>query len=255
MTWVVATQQVSATNNFENLLMNKTTQTEGFSLIEMAIVLVIIGLLLGGLLTPLSTQREISNIKETQELLEETMLAIMGYAYSNNGAFPCPDTDNDGLENGATTCNQQEGNVPWATLGTSNGDSFRGNRLGYRIDAIIDNHAPISCSATATISICSESTCAVETPLTNAAALVLWSHGKNGFGATNTQGSTNIAPTSTDELANIHTTNDALSANKVFVKRIRTDGTSSAGEFDDIIEYRTGVLLCAKMVEAGIITP
>ena len=235
--------------------MTKISRVTGFSLIEMAIVMVIIGLLLGGLLIPLNTQREITNIKITQETLDETLLAILGYAYSNNGSFPCPDIDNDGLEDGATNCTRREGDVPWATLGTENGDSFRGNRLGYRIDTIINNHTPLACGSTAAISICTENTCAVDTPLTTAAAVVLWSHGKNGSGATNAQGNTNQAPTSADELANIHTNNDALPANDIFVKRIRTDATSTAGEFDDLIEYRTGVLLCAKLVEAGVITP
>ncbi|MBV1889664.1 MAG: type II secretion system GspH family protein [Gammaproteobacteria bacterium] len=236
--------------------MNRIVHQAGFSLIEMAIVMVIIGLLLGGLLTPLSTQREIANIKSTQELLDETLLALMGYAYSNNGQLPCPDIDNDGLEDGAINCTRREGDVPWSTLGTTGGDSFGGNLLGYRLDATLTNHSPISCTPTsATMSICTESTCAVDTPLTSAAALVLWSHGKNGLGAGNAQGNTNLAPTSADELANIHTNNDALAANDIFVKRIRTDSSSGAGEFDDMIEYRTDVLLCAKMVEAGIITP
>ena len=235
--------------------MNGTAHQTGFSLIEMAIVMVIIGLLLGGLLTPLSTQREIANINGTQHLLDETLLALIGYAYSNTGQFPCPDIDNDGLEDGAANCTRREGDVPWATLGTPSGDSFGGNRLGYRLDAVLTNHTTLSCTSTATMSICTESTCAVDTSLTSAAALVLWSHGKNGHGASNAQGNTNAAPTSADELANIHSNNDALAANDIFVKRIRTDSSSSAGEFDDMIEYRTGILLCAKMVEAGVITP
>lgn len=227
----------------------------GFSLIEMSIVLIIIGLLLGGLLTPLGTQQEMRNIKETQQILDETLLAIYGYAYSNGGQLPCPDINGDGLEDSAGNCTRREGDIPWATLGNVGGDSFRGNRLGYRIDATLTNHATIFCDTTnpATMAICTDTTCA--TRLTSVAALALWSHGKNGFGATNAQGGTNTAPISADENTNIHTNNDTLPANDRFVKRTRTDESSAAGEFDDMVEYVTDVLLCAKMVEAGVISP
>jgi len=233
----------------------KTLTISGFSLIEMAIVLVIIGLLLGGLLTPLGTQQEIRNIKDTQQILDETLLALYGYAYSNGGRLPCPDTNGDGLEDTAANCARREGDVPWSTLGTHSGDSFRGNRLGYRIDATLNHHAPIFCNTAtpATMDICTDNTCA--TTLTGVAALVIWSHGKNGFGATNAQGGTNTAPVSVDENTNIHTANDALPANDDFVKRTRTDDSSPAGEFDDMVEYVTDVRLCAKMVEAGVISP
>ena len=237
--------------------MSRAAHQSGFSLIEMAIVMVIIGLLLGGLLTPLTTQREISNIKATQEVLDETMLAILGYAYSSGGELPCPDTDFDdnnfdGFEDqdGAGACDQIEGVVPWATLGTSSGDSFSGNRIGYRLGTKVTDHSAISCDIGGTdISICTDATCASQ--LTTLAWIVIWSHGKNGWGAINAQDGTNQAPTSTDELFNVHSPID----NNQFVKRIRTDASSTAGEFDDMIEYRTGALLCAKMVEAGVITP
>ncbi len=246
------------TKSKDNVMENFTDSADnhgGFSLIEIAIVLVIIGLILGGLLAPLSTQQEISDIKETQQILDETLAALYGYAYSNGGTLPCPDTDGDGLEDSAANCPGREGDVPWATLGTPSGDSFRGNRLGYRIDATLTNHATIFCDSSnpATMNICTDNTCG--TTLTGAAALVIWSHGKNGFGATNAQGGTNVAPVSLDENVNIHTANDALAANDNFVKRTRTDASSAAGEFDDMVEYVTDVRLCARMVEAGIIAP
>ncbi len=55
----------------------------GFTLVEMAIVLVIVGLLLGGLLMPLSAQVEQRRIGETQKALDEIKEALVGFAIAN----------------------------------------------------------------------------------------------------------------------------------------------------------------------------
>ncbi len=56
-----------------------TTQ-RGFTLIEMAIVLVIITFLIGGLAMPLAAQIQARRIAETNKTLEEARDAIIGYA-------------------------------------------------------------------------------------------------------------------------------------------------------------------------------
>ncbi|HHM05746.1 MAG TPA: type II secretion system protein [Gammaproteobacteria bacterium] len=92
----------------------------GFTLVEMAVVLVIIGLVLGGLLMPLSQQVENEKEKETQAMLVSVREALTGYAMLY-GRLPCPDTDvpADGREN--TPCPTGtvvvSGRLPWATLG------------------------------------------------------------------------------------------------------------------------------------------
>ncbi len=170
------------------------TEASGFSLIEISIVLVIIGLLLGGILTPLATQQEVRDIKATQQILADTQLAIYGYAYGT-GFLPCPDTNADGLEDfAAGNCAALQGDAPWSTLGSRDGDKFRGNRLGYRIDATLNNRAAISCTPTASIQVCNAAGYAAGTTLTNSAAMVVWSFGKNGYGATNAQGNLNTIP-------------------------------------------------------------
>jgi len=58
-------------------------QQRGFSLIELAIVLVIVTLLIGGLAVPLSAQIQARRIAETKKTLEEAREAIIGYAMSN----------------------------------------------------------------------------------------------------------------------------------------------------------------------------
>ena len=61
---------------------DKTNQLKGFTLIEMAVVLVILALLLGGLLLPLSAQLDQKNYTDAKRQLESSMEAVMGYSLS-----------------------------------------------------------------------------------------------------------------------------------------------------------------------------
>ncbi len=64
--------------------MNKTLYTKGFTLVEMAIVLVIVGLLIGigaGMIGPLTTM---SKVRESRETVEANILSVIGWAASNN---------------------------------------------------------------------------------------------------------------------------------------------------------------------------
>lgn len=61
----------------------------GFTLIEIAMVLVIIGLLLGGLLMPLATQVDVQRRIETEKAMEQIKEALIGFAMVN-GRLPCP---------------------------------------------------------------------------------------------------------------------------------------------------------------------
>jgi len=61
----------------------------GFTLAELAIVLVIVSLLLGGTMAMVSAQTEQRNWNDTQSRLEAARDAILGYAIAN-GRLPCP---------------------------------------------------------------------------------------------------------------------------------------------------------------------
>lgn len=63
----------------------------GFSLVELAIVLLIVTLLLGGLLVPLNAQIDQQRTKETQKTLAELKESLLGFAIVN-GRLPCPAT-------------------------------------------------------------------------------------------------------------------------------------------------------------------
>lgn len=63
--------------------------TKGFSLLEMAIVLAIVGALIGGLLPMISGQMETQHIRGTRKQLDEAKEALIGFVMAN-GRLPCP---------------------------------------------------------------------------------------------------------------------------------------------------------------------
>ena len=68
---------------------------QGFSLLELAIVLLIVGLLLGGLIMPLGSRMDQQRIDTTRQQLEQIREALTGYALAND-ALPCPATPASG---------------------------------------------------------------------------------------------------------------------------------------------------------------
>lgn len=72
-------------------------RSRGFTLIELAIVLVVITILIGGLAMPLSAQIQARRIAETKKLMEEAREAIIGYAMGNTAPGMCSCTYSGGL--------------------------------------------------------------------------------------------------------------------------------------------------------------
>ena len=99
-------------------------------MLELAIVLMVIGLVLGGMLNPLGTILGSRQRAEAVIELEKIKEALVGFAMIN-GYLPCPTTTTDpdnamyGLED--TACNSDpaaEGYLPWRTLGVSEVDPW-----------------------------------------------------------------------------------------------------------------------------------
>lgn len=61
----------------------------GFSLTELSVVLVIVALLLGGLMVPFGSQRDVESIRATEKSLVDIREALIGFA-AINGRLPCP---------------------------------------------------------------------------------------------------------------------------------------------------------------------
>lgn len=98
---------------------------QGFSLIELAVVMVIVSVLLGGLLVSLSQSRETALRSDAQRGVDSLVEALYGFAQAT-GRLPCPaSATSNGLESpvgGSTAgsaCDQQHGFIPSATLGLS----------------------------------------------------------------------------------------------------------------------------------------
>lgn len=63
----------------------------GFTLTELAVVLVIVALLIGGMLIPLAAQDDLRRTQESQKSLTDVLDALLGFA-ATNGRLPCPAT-------------------------------------------------------------------------------------------------------------------------------------------------------------------
>jgi prepilin-type N-terminal cleavage/methylation domain-containing protein len=103
---------------------------KGFTLVEMAIVLIIVGLLVSAFLAPLSAQRDLKDYTDTKLRLEQIREALYGYAIIN-GSLPCPATtanpsDNVNYGHGITPCpiTAGAGVLPWKDLGTQEIDAW-----------------------------------------------------------------------------------------------------------------------------------
>jgi type II secretory pathway pseudopilin PulG len=122
----------------------------GFSLVEIAVVLVIIGLVVTLFSAPLLGQLQVRRAEDTRLRLTGIDNALAVYV-STNRRLPCPANGtldgaagvvNAGLENASTTSprtcvgTQQNGVIPWKTLGLSLADvtDAWGNVITYRVE-------------------------------------------------------------------------------------------------------------------------
>lgn len=207
----------------------------GFTLIELAIVLFVVTLLLGGVLTPLGQQLVERQGSDTRRALETARIALVGFAlggrtHTSPGYLPCPDmrsggpggVANDGLEDrtGDGRCIVIAGNLPWRSLGLAETDAW-GNRIGY---AVAPRWASPASVDTLVLQVCEDIRCAYAM----SAAAVLISHGRNGHGAINSANLANLAPTSPEEMEN-------ADGDSRFILREPRASDRPGGEFDDIL--------------------
>ena len=247
----------------------------GFTLVEMAMVMLIIGLLLGGLMPTLSAQMEVQRISETNKQLEEIQQALIGYAIAN-GRLPCPaSATSNGQESFATSptvgnetngicSNFYDGFIPAATLGISPLDEQGyvldgwNNRIRYAVVDYKPSGVPnttftsingmqnttmdkIAASSTELLHICASAT-GITGSACGAASNKLTNKVPALVYSTGKNGS--YGGTGLDEAAN-------LNGNRVFVSHTPTPGTATNGEFDDLMIWLSPNILFNRMVAAG----
>lgn len=142
----------------------KPRRASGFTLVELAVAMVIIGLLLAAAMIPLAGQIEIRDVASTQATMDEIKDAIIGFVQAN-GRLPCPaiPTTAAGSTDATTNepagvedtnpypvptsaplqfvCRRSFGVVPWTTLGVPERDVW-GRRFGYRVSAAYADALP-----------------------------------------------------------------------------------------------------------------
>lgn len=244
----------------------------GFSLVELAIVLVVASVLATSLLTPLAAQSESRRIAETKRTLNEVRDALLGFAIAF-GRMPCPAKGSaTGIEAGGGTAACSSGGsgaaggyVPAITLGLSPSDDQGylldawGGRLRYAVSAgpagaattFTDSNGmrnywagqgtppPSSlqiCSGAASIAHAgaANADCASASALTQSAVAVVYSTGKNP-----------------DDAARGPDAGANRDGDRVFVAHDARSAGGNGGEFDDQLLWLPPTILYNRLVAAG----
>jgi prepilin-type N-terminal cleavage/methylation domain-containing protein len=258
----------------------------GFSLIEMAIVLVVIVLLLGGALVPLTTQVQQARISETETKLDEIKEALIGYAIAN-GRIPCPaSATSNGVESFAAGGNPTNGNcsnpfdgfIPAVTLGLTqlDGEGYAVDGWGFaqnRIRYAVSNHtvnsvtrpftrtdgmrmagmSNLASSSAPLLFVCSSASAIIPGPLppgpSCGAGAELSSKAPAVIYSVGKNAAEPTGGSGPDEAQNPNP--NGGSANRFFVSHIKSEGNAPGGEFDDIVTWLSTNVLFNRMVAAG----
>jgi len=244
----------------------------GFSLIELALVLLVMTLALSALAVPLAAQVQLRRQEETRRVLDEAKEALLGFA-ATHGRLPCPASESSrGLESFAPggdaangLCSHFHGGyLPGATLALSplDADGFARdawmhprNRIRYavfgaegvvngvaqpltRTDGLRAATLPALAAAPHYLFICARAAAASDcgpaaNQLTRRAAFVILSPGANAAA---------VPPAGSDEARN-------LEGAGTFVAR---DFSNVPGEeFDDLLQWVAIHLVVNRLVLAG----
>ncbi|HYC44778.1 MAG TPA: hypothetical protein VED01_04760 [Burkholderiales bacterium] len=248
----------------------------GFSVIELGLVLLVVGLLIGAIVVPLASRFEMRRFEDTARILELAQDRLLGFA-SKYGYLPCPALeDTNGDEPAAANhitgfCPDYFGYFPAAALGWSPVDAqgfaldawgSAANRIRYAVasDAVggvtnaftringVANAGASPVGAASFLRICGSGSgvnagvdCGSAPTLAGNAAAVVWSVGPNAStGGTNIHEAQNPNP-------------QGGSKDKIFVSRTREGGTGP--EFDDVLRWIAAPTVVAKLTAAGMMTP
>lgn len=222
----------------------------GFTIVEIAIVLLVVGLMIGGLVAPLSSQLEQRRVSNTERVMEDAREALFGFALRNN-YLPCPAISAiDGREDRAgSICNKRYGYLPWATLGVQKLDGW-GRVLAYSVTPSFANSVSFfTLNSPRDITVATRGMDGQIIPASDANDIpaVILSFGRNGYGATSDQNTQllDAGQGNIDEKTNLGGEGVA------FVTRpASTDPRAPGGEYDDLVLWMSPNVLINRMVAA-----
>lgn len=242
---------------------------KGFTLIELAIVLVIVGVLIGSFIGTLGARIDNTKRADTQSDFEIIKNAILGYAYDKGRYLPCPCTVNceSGIANagredretdGTCTADAAAGSLgylPWGTLGLKPSDSWN-TLYRYWVDPAFSDDGTgtgslygLGSDGSGQIRTRSPDGTATPRVATNA-VVVIFTHGKNTYDGLSVDGVVRpaIPAGNVDEEENTDT-------NSEFLSRTPTEAgaTTAGGEFDDIVFWIADYEIKARMVDVGLL--
>lgn len=244
-------------------IFSRIRNRRGFTLLEMALVVVILALIATAMLTFVTAQQTQKARLLTNARLDEIQRAIVAFRGGEH-RIPCPGdatvttaSANFGVEaanpgsctGGAiianfTAANLAIGAVPTKSLGLA--DDFMYDGWGRRLTYAVDTRATAACSATtyglddATVGLTVNDASGVAR--TNYAWYVLVSHGMSGHGAYMPSGARrSTGSTNTDELNNCNCSSAAAPVsppNGIFVDRpLSNNSASLTDRYDDVVRY------------------
>ena len=247
-------------------------EASGFTLVELAIVVVLIGIAMTLGLKTITATLDNATFSETKAKQERIKMALVSYLRTH-GVLPCPDNSGDAVvatgiapipPTNKCSANAPEGYgvVPWQTLGISRETVIDGwgNYFTYRVangtggsknwteKASSTNDFTIDELKTQTNALTVQELNADGSALddvTKKAVVVLVSHGKNGFGAKTTKVGARMP---TDDAGDDEKTN-ATDGTATFVRRPLAD----AAPYDDFVAYMLPQDLLQPLVSEGTV--
>jgi prepilin-type N-terminal cleavage/methylation domain-containing protein len=207
-----------------------TKQQSGFTLVELAVVVFLVGLLASLGLSALNAQlasSHISDTKKKQEIIKDALISYLG----RNKRLPCPATNASGSIDGTESrlggtpspCTGNFGIIPYYELGLPKSAALDGyeNFFSYAVSPQWTLTYSTNLTATSTSNTAISFNVGIlgflivndRTPLStspplpispNPAAIYIVSHGKNGLGAFTSKGTQNVTlGAGADETPNI----------------------------------------------------
>lgn len=233
---------------------------QGFTLVEMTVVLVLMGIMLTLGIAALNSQLSqfaVSATKKKQEIVRD---ALVGYLRQNK-RLPCPDLstppngsgddDRQTPGNVATACNGDTGVLPYADLGLSREIALDGweNYQTYKVTTpnwtVTANFAQ---GNTGTFRIIDRDTAGTTTVTASNVVAILISHGLNGLGASTVQGTFNVSSAAGTDEANNATW---IGISDVYKRAYSEMPIGAAGSFDDVVALMTRNDLINPLIQDG----